>query len=290
MPEGHTIHRLARQHRRVLRGKVVGVDSPQGRFARGAALLDGQKLDTVDAHGKHLFYRWSNGEILHVHLGLFGKFHSFRRDGGPLPVPTTGTRLRLITDEVVIHLAGPACCEVLDPATEERILDRLGPDPLRADAEPDEAWAALQRRTIPIGAALLDQKVVAGIGNVFRAEALFLEGVNPDRPARALTRAEFGRLWSRIVTLLRAGERSGRIATVDPREMGTRSARSLPRSERVYVYKRAGLPCRRCGTTIVGWESALRTIFACPRCQPDSSGRDAQAGRRSSQARRVRTP
>jgi endonuclease VIII len=300
VPEGHTIHRLARLHRRALRGKVVAADSPQGRFAQGAAVLHGQKLDTVEAYGKHLFYRWSGGDTLHVHLGLFGKFRSFRLDGARptaaslvdaaaddfeaadaeaggeagaslphgLPAATTGTRLRLVAEDVVIHLAGPTACEVIDPAAEERILSRLGPDPLRKDADPEQAWTALRRRTVPLGAALLDQKAIAGIGNVYRAETLFLERINPDRSARQVTREEFDRLWLRVVTLLRAGERSGRIVTVDLAEVGTRSARSLPASERLYVYKRAGLPCRRCGTTILAWELATRTIFACPNCQP----------------------
>lgn len=267
MPEGHTIHRAARLQRRALRGRTVAADSPQGRFAAGAAILDGQRLDAVDAVGKHLFYRWSRGDTLHVHLGLYGKFRAYR--AGAAPPPTLGTRLRLATDDYVLHLAGPTACDLVDPEMQERIVARLGPDPLRRDADPDRAWTALRRRTIPISAALLDQKVMCGVGNVYRAEALFWTGIGPFRTARDLDREAFDALWERLVGLLRDGEKAGRIVTVDPADVGVRSRGRIPAGERVYVYKRTGLPCRRCGTPIRAAESALRTVFWCPRCQPE---------------------
>ena len=267
MPEGHTIHRAARLQRKALRGKVVRADSPQGRFAAGAAVLDGQALRDVEAYGKHLFYRWSGGDTLHVHLGLYGRFMVGPRTD-PLPPTTPGTRLRLVAQDVVLHLAGAAACELIDPAEEDAIVARLGPDPLRRDADPERAWAALRRRTIPVGAALLDQKVLCGVGNVYRAEALFVTHLWPGRPARDLSRPEFDRLWTTVVAMLTDGERAGRILTVDPRDVGVRSRRAVPWTERVYVYKRQGLPCRRCGTPIVAWTSALRAIFGCPTCQP----------------------
>lgn len=270
MPEGHTVHRAARLQRRLLRGRPVAADSPQGRFAAGAAVIDGRVLTTVEAWGKHLFYRWSGDAVLHVHLGLFGRFHTSRRDGAeaPLPIPTPGTRLRLVTDHAVLHLAGPTACELVDPPGEEAILTRLGPDPLRRDADPERAWAALRRRTVPIGATLLDQAVVCGIGNVYRAEVLFVTGIAPQRPARAVTRAEFDALWATVSAMLRAGERSGRIVTVQPGEVGAGSLARVPRREAVYVYGRAGQPCRRCGTTVLAATMAARTVSWCPRCQP----------------------
>jgi endonuclease VIII len=129
-------------------------------------------------------------------------------------------------------------------------------------------WAALQRRRIAIGAALLDQSVVAGIGNVFRAEALFLAGVHPDRPARDVTRGEFEALWRILRVQLRAGERSGRIVTVIPAEVGAPNRANVPDAERVYVYRRTGQPCRRCGTPVTSWPLGGRSISACPACQP----------------------
>lgn len=253
MPEGHTTHRLAREHRRELAGRTVAVSSPQGRFAAGAARLDGRVLDDVDAHGKHLFYRW-RGEpeapTLHVHLGLVGTFRTHR---GVAAAPTANTRLVMQAGDLAVHLAGPLACELLDPGEEERIRARLGPDPLRRDADRDAAYAALRRRRAPVGAALLDQKVVAGIGNVFRAEALFVCGLDPARPADTLERDEFDALWDTLTAMLRKGVRQGRIVTAG------RDGR--------YVYRRAGEPCLRCGTTIVGSTVAGRTLFSCPGCQ-----------------------
>lgn len=258
MPEGHTIHRAARDHQRALAGRAVAVSSPQGRFAAGAARLDGRVLAGVEAYGKHLFYRWAAGngfdrDTLHVHLGLIGTFRSF---SGTAPAPTAGTRLALRAGAVTVYLAGPLACELLDPEEEERVRARLGPDPLRRDADPTAAYDALARRRIPVGAALLDQAVLAGVGNVFRAEALFACGIDPARPANTLERTEFDALWDTLVTMLRAGVRQGRIATVG------RDGR--------YVYGRAGQPCRRCDTLVVGRAVAGRTLFWCPTCQRGS--------------------
>jgi endonuclease-8 len=228
-------------------------------------VLDGRLLESVEAVGKHLFYRWEGGRSLHVHLGLFGRFRTHR---GPAPEPTAGTRLAMSNGSVTVYLAGPTDCSLVDAAEEERIRARLGPDPLsRGDGGAGAFSEALQRRSIPIGEALLEQAVVAGIGNVYRAEVLFLEGIHPDAPARALGADEAARVWRRMGEELRRGERSGRIVTVDPAEVGARDRSELGRDERLYVYHRDGLPCRRCGTEIVRWVPRARPIWACPACQ-----------------------
>lgn len=266
MPEGHTIHRLARLHRSAFAGRSVEVTSPQGRFVEGAARLDGRVLDDVEGHGKHLFYRFDGlAEALHVHLGLVGVFRSHRT---PAPAPGQAVRLRIAAGGRAADLSGPMVCALLDPEAEEALRARLGPDPLRRDADPERMWEALRRRRIAIGAALLDQVVVSGIGNVFRAEALFLVGVHPARPSKALTREEFEALWRTLREQLRAGERSGRIVTVDPADVGAPSRGQVPDDERVCVYRRAGEPCRRCGTTVEAWRLGGRTVSACPTCQP----------------------
>ena len=269
MPEGHTIHRYARAHRRLLRGQVVEASSPQGRFAEGAALINGRALETVDPYGKHLFYRWDGGLTMHVHLGLYGEFRQF--DDAP-PPPTGGTRLELRSNGVVLRLAGPTACELIDPPHEARIRARLGPDPLRRDADPERVYAALQRRAIPIGAALLDQSIVAGVGNVYRAEALFVLGVNPELPSKLLPRETFDALWATLVRMLREGVKVGRIITVDPAELGI-SRRAMKLEDWRYVYRRADLPCRRCGATVVSSTLAARTMYACPQCQQMSKAR-----------------
>lgn len=265
MPEGHTIHRYARLHRKALAGAVVQASSPQGRFAEGADRLDGATLVDVDAYGKHLFYRFEPTGTLHVHLGLFGRFRLFRSDPPP---PTPGTRLALTAATgTTLYLAGATAVELIDAAQERSLLDRLGPDPLQPDADGSVFAAALRRRTVGIGQALLDQKAVAGVGNVYRAEVLFLESVHPDTPARALDDDRVGRLWERIRQLLRRGERAGRIVTVEAADRNRPPSR-LRRSEALYVYKRDGLPCRRCGTAITSWQLGGRSIFACPQHQP----------------------
>lgn len=263
MPEGHTIHRYARDHRRLLQGVPVAADSPQGRFAQGAALIDGRALSTVDPYGKHLFYRWEGGLTLHVHLGLYGAFRKFTGDAPPA---TAGTRLQLRFNDTTLRLAGPTACDLVDPEQEAAIRARLGPDPLHPNADVEAVWAALRRRSTPIGGALLDQSVMAGIGNVFRAEVLFLHGINPEMPARELSREQFDGIWSTLSDMLRAGVRANRIVTVDPAELGITRRAMKPQDWR-YVYRRTDLPCRRCGTPIVSWTIAARTMYACPQCQ-----------------------
>ena len=272
MPEGHTIHRYARLQRRELVGKDVGVSSPQGRFAEGARLLDGRTVGAIDAVGKHLFYDWGDGLILHVHLGLFGRFRTHRQTSA---TPTAGTRLALQTDSAVIHLAGPTACEILDPDEQQRILGRLGPDPLRRGSSFAEFSHRLDRRKLPIAAALLDQRVIAGIGNVYRAEILFLAGINPCRPARELDDAERRAVWELAQNQLRRGERAGRIVTVDPADVGADRVADIDRASRLYVYKRSGENCRRCHEPIDRAELNNRAIWWCAHCQPALEGQPA---------------
>ena len=267
MPEGHTIHRYALAHRKLLRGKTVAATSPQGRFAAGAARLDGRALVTVDPYGKHLFYRWDGDLTLHVHLGLYGGFVQF---DGAAPPPTPGTRLQLQTGETTLRLAGPTACDLIEPPDEAVLRNRLGPDPLHARADKERVAATLRRRSTPIGAALLDQSVVAGVGNVYRAEALFVCGINPELPSRELNPEQFEQLWATLVRMLRDGVKAGRIITVDPAELGI-SRRAMRLEDWRYVYRRTDLPCRRCGTTIVSWTLAARTMYACPHCQSMSA-------------------
>lgn len=249
--------------------------SPQGRFDDGAARLDGGTVRDVRAVGKHLFYEWgtpdgaATGELLHVHLGLFGKFRTFVDEP---PAPTEGTRLALRTVEgdaggTTIYLAGATVVDVITPPEEEDIRARLGPDPLDRKADPARFVAALRRRSLPIGEALLDQKAIAGIGNVYRAEMLFRAGINPDTPANELEEGQAMALWDDAVALLKRGEKSGRIVTVDPADVGRKRVSSLPKDQQRYVYKRHDLPCHRCGTEIVSWTPRSRTIWGCPSCQ-----------------------
>jgi endonuclease-8 len=272
MPEGHTIHRYARLHARALAGQRVGVSSPQAESgttvvaARDAAevarVLDGRVLEGVDAYGKHLFYRWEGERSLHVHLGLFGRFRTWK---APVPDPRGAVRVRLDGGAVAIDLAGATASRLISPAEEASLLNRLGPDPLREDANGDEAWLALGRRRIGVGAALLDQRVIAGIGNVYRAEILFAHGIHPALPANTITRPEWDSIWETTRAMLRAGERSGRIITVPASEANGAPSRLRGR-ERVQVYRREH--CRRCETPVRRAEVANRWLYWCPNCQP----------------------
>ncbi len=263
MPEGHTLHRLARRQRRDLVGQPVAASSPQGRFAAGADLVDGRPCTGVEALGKHLFLRFDDLTV-HVHLGLFGRFR--RVMGEDRPPPSEQTRWVLATEEVEWRLSGPTACEVIDPDTESALRDRIGPDPLAGD-DPGPFVDRLSRSRRPIGRVLLDQAVIAGVGNVYRAEILFLAGVDPRRPANDLTDDEVAAIWDITVDQLAAGERTGRIVTVDPGDVDAPSRAKVPKGERVYAYKRDGLPCRRCGTQIVAEEAGGRPIWWCPGCQ-----------------------
>ena len=256
MPEGHTLFRAAAEHGALLRGRAVRASSPQGRFTEGAAILDGRVVEDVEAYGKHLLYRFEGGVTLHIHLGLYGVFTVLT--DGEVPPPTPGTRLQLETGDAVIRLAGATAVELFDEAQVDALLARLGPDPLKPDYDPDRVWANLRRRTIPIAAALMDQSIIAGIGNVFRAESLFVHRINPHKPANRLDRRTFDALSGTVVAMMRDGVRRGVIVTVPDDEYG---------EETRYVYRRTGLPCLVCGTLVVAFPMAGRTVYACPRCQ-----------------------
>ena len=232
MPEGHSIFRHAAEHRELLVGQEVSAESPQGRFSRGAARINGRRLLDIETHGKHLFYRWERAETLHVHLGLYGKFRVFATDA---PRPTPATRLAMRANGVTIYLAGPTVCELIMPSREEAIRARLGPDPLRSRFAGNSSAAFaenLSRRTIPIGAAVIDQSVIAGLGNIYRAEVLFLAGVHPSIPANEVPAEKVREMWDISAKLLRKGVKEGKITTV-PRRGARRNA-----NERVFVYQR----------------------------------------------------
>ncbi|MFZ4717775.1 MAG: Fpg/Nei family DNA glycosylase [Ilumatobacteraceae bacterium] len=263
MPEGHTIHRIAKDHSPLLTGRAVHVSSPQGRFADAAALVDGQELTKLEAYGKHLFYWWSNGLVGHVHLGLFGKYRVHR--GPDSPAPVGAVRMRLVTDLATIDLAGPTDCSIGTADDRDAIIHRLGPDPLRRDAKPTVALDRIRRSKQPIGALLLDQKVLAGVGNVYRAEALFVNGIHPERPGTKLDDHELKAIWDTTVSMLKQGVKDNRIITIDRHEFPVKKGRHR-RGDNTYVYHRE--VCLRCGTHVQTVELGGRNCYFCPVCQP----------------------
>ncbi len=230
--------------------------------------MDGAVLERIEPHGKHLFYRWGTGDIGHVHLGLFGKFKIHR--GAEPPEPSGACRMRLVTgsgsDQVTIDLAGPTACSIDDPSVRREILARLGPDPIKPRQNAQKMYDRISRSKRGIGDLLMDQSVVAGVGNVYRAEALFVCGIHPLRPGTDLDRAELEALWATITGMLRQGVKDGRILTVSRDESGVPRGRRIPRSEATYVYKRD--TCLRCGSEIQHLDIQNRTSYHCPICQP----------------------
>jgi endonuclease VIII len=274
VPEGHTIHRLARRHAKLLGGQTIRASSPQGRFADGAALLDGHTLETTDAYGKHLFHRYARDLWLHIHLGLYGKFTD-----GPLPAPEPrgALRVRLQGNEHWLDLRGPITCEVISRGEKDLVTAALGPDPLRPNADPALAAAKLARSRTALGALLMNQTVLAGVGNVYRAEILFRHGVHPYLAGRDLDPVVWLDMWEDLVRLMRHGVRTGRIVTTEPEDRERRSGPAR-RTDAHYVYRRTGQPCRRCDTPIAHAVMVTRNLFWCPRCQPEPSGALLGAG------------
>ena len=290
MPEGHTIHALAARLDRAFAGHAVRASSPQGRFAEGAALLDGQALLGSQAWGKHLFCEFDADRWLHVHLGLIGVFPVV-----PLPmelhgvepeqVPVTGAvRLRLLNQTHVADLRGPMTCAVRTPEEVAAVEARLGPDPLRPDADPGTGWGRVRRSRKPVAELLMDQQVLAGVGNVYRCEVLFARRVDPYRPGRELRESTWLSLWQDLVELMPLGVAFGQILTMDDQVADARAEIAAGGVEqytasltgqrlgerferRFFVYQRTGEPCRQCGSRVRSAPLAGRTLYWCGRCQ-----------------------
>lgn len=305
MPEGHSVHRLARQFGDVFDGERLAVSSPQGRFVQGAALLDGHVLTAAVAHGKHLFLTFEHGLLLHVHLGLYGAWNfggdaTFRgassigaprkvgerelyddgaaADAGPEsytgpPEPVGAVRVRLVGSHGWADLRGATTCEVITAAEGEAVTARLGPDPLRnRPGDRDAFTAGVRTRRTPLAALLMDQKVIAGVGNVYRAELLFRQRLDPWLAGNALSLDAARRLWDDTVGMMSDGVRDGRIITTPPRYWGGPGAAEpgagLPSPEDAhFVYRRQGLDCRDCGTPVALTELGARKLYWCPQCQ-----------------------
>jgi endonuclease-8 len=172
--------------------------------------------------------------------------------------------LRVIGDEHAFDLNGPTACELMDHSGLAAIQARLGPDPLRSDADPDQVWHRISRSRSAIGKLLLDQSIIAGVGNVYRAEVLFILQIHPDRPGSSLSLAEFETLWATLVELMKIGVKYNRIITADPATIG-RSRGRMRREDRLLVYKKPH--CRECDSPVDSWDLGGRTIYACTRCQ-----------------------
>lgn len=385
MPEGHTVHRLAATFGELFDGSRVSLSSPQGRFAGGAALLDGRVLVASEAYGKQMFLGFAAEDRtpragapapdpapgsspdqvpdvpqvpdadpaadllwLRIHLGLYGAWtfagdpttdvvhaigaprkrvgeretlldrHPAGSGGGSAgyavtggdasgsgrepadgdwlpPAPRGAVRVRLESGRACADLTGPTACEVLSTAEARAVQRRLGPDPLRPDSDPQRFVDAVARSRSPIGVLLMNQDVIAGVGNIYRAEALFRAGQNPLAPGTTVPSEVVLEIWQDVAELMADGVRIGAIVTTRPEDRasgdrvpdiraagqpdvgrGRRLARqntdadpgAVAREDSFYVYQRDGLPCRICRTPIALSVMATRNLFRCPTCQP----------------------
>lgn len=267
MPEGNVVHYHARRLRRAFGRRPVLLDSPQGRFRDEAGRLDGAVLLSAEAYGKHLLLRFPDERWVHVHLGLFG---TWRIGRGEAPAPVGQIRLRLRGVTHYAELRGPTACEILDENERAALLGRIGPDPIRPDADPLQAWHRVERSRQPIASLLMDQRVFAGVGNIYRAEVLFRQNVSPFRSGQDLRWPVFQDIWSDLVDLMTRGTARGRIATVRPEDTPTVRERGTSRNRydaRSYVYRREGQACYLCDETVEGMVMQGRRLYWCPCCQ-----------------------
>lgn len=331
MPEGHSVHRIARQFDRNIVGREVSASSPQGRFAEGAAVIDGREAIEVRAVGKQMFLAFDGDVWLRVHLGMYGAWdfageieidptiasangrmgqtnqrgtdldavydaageNSLSSIGAPRktrvhvrmseqtrglegaddtewPPPVVGqVRLRLLTAVTSADLRGPTACELQTPDDVQATIAKLGPDPLVDDlAEGEERFVvAVRRKPTPIGLLLMDQSVVSGIGNVYRAELLYRALLDPHTPGKLVPEELVRQLWRDWSRLLVIGVETGQMMTMDDLDAEAYRRAMASRDDRHWVYHRAGLPCRICGTEIVLEEMAARKLYWCPNCQ-----------------------
>jgi endonuclease-8 len=262
MPEGNEIHRFAERHAAAFRSKRVHVDSPNGGFP-DATILDRRVLRSVEAVGKHLGYVFGRDLILHIHLGMYGDFWEGKM---PLPPEKGALRLRIYTKTDWIELRGGTDTSIFSQEKWQKLLARLGPDPLREDADPTKAFAVIGKRSTPIGLLLMDQSVMAGVGNIFRAELLYRARINPGRPGKEVGLTSFRGIWKDTQALMKAAMDDRRIVTTKPKDRPHRRGPVLD-DEIHYVYRRHGKPCFVCGSTIARKDMSGRTVYWCPVCQ-----------------------
>ena len=325
MPEGHSVHRIARQFALHFVGRTVLASSPQGRFASGATEISGHTMVTAQAVGKQMFLEFDHRVWLRVHLGMYGAW-DFAGDitadattssangrmgqtnqrgtvtaaamsddaessnasiGAPRktrlrmaeqetpgrlesfpPEPIGAVRVRLLTDATCADLRGPTACEVLQPEEVAAVIAKLGPDPIVDGKKGEQRFVdTVRKKPTPIGLLLMDQNVVAGIGNVYRAELLFRARLDPHKPGKLVPEETLRELYKDWTKLLKLGVKLGQMMTMDGLSKSKYEAALARRDDRHWVYHREGKPCRVCGTPIVMEMAAGRKLYYCPNCQ-----------------------
>jgi endonuclease-8 len=263
VPEGDTVFLAATRLHDALAGEAL--TRTDFRVPSLATVdLSGQVVHNVVARGKHLLFRFGTGRSLHTHFKMEGSWHLYRR-GDPWRGPGYEVRAVLETStRVAVGFRLPVI-ELIETAKEDSIVGHLGPDPLQPNWDPDEAVRRFrQRPDEPIGAVVLDQRVIAGPGNVYKSEICFLRGVHPSTSVKDVPDLEG--FVTKLARLMQANKTTGMQITTGDTHRGRMQ----------WVYGRAGESCRRCRTKIEremqpGY-GGDRVTFWCPTCQPLDSG------------------
>jgi endonuclease-8 len=273
MPEGDTVFRTAQTLQKYMAGHLVtrfeSVYPALTRIAEDHPVV-GRTIEAVSARGKHLLMAFSGGLILRTHLRMNGSWHIYPA-GARWQRPARDMRVLVCTQAACAVGFNIPVAELLSTREVERHrqLRSLGPDLLGEPFDRSEVVRRMRARGgDPIAEVLIDQRVVAGIGNVFKSEVLFLAGLDPFTPVAALTDAEL----ERAVDISReqlAANVMGRSQTLSP-ALGRRTTRSLDPNEKLWVYSRGGRRCRRCGAAIQSRKTGpdARLTYWCPTCQP----------------------
>jgi len=264
VPEGDTIHHAAKRLRAALVGsEIVSIETPHPRHAadRWPERLQGRGVRKVDAHGKHLFVRFNGDLTLHSHLRMTGKWGVYERGQRWRRSPRRAWLVIRTPEHEVVEFDGPVLELMTDSRTRfDRRIAALGSDIISDDFSERDFLRRLREDdpTRGIGDAVLDQRIVAGLGNIWKCETCFLAGIDPWRKIGGLSDEEALAIVREARPRMRdSAENGGRITTAP----GGKWA--------VWVHERAGLPCRRCGTIIRarGQGDDNRTTYWCPRCQ-----------------------
>lgn len=342
MPEGHSVHRIAKQFAANFVGTRPELTSPQGRFVEGAALLSGREMTDSRAVGKQMFLEFDESLWLRVHLGIYGawdfagdirvapgiaihaagakasrfgqtgmqgaasnvvdldgedsvtsigaprvsRVRMAEEDSGGIsagfpPEPVGAVRVRILNEHACADLRGPTVCEVQQPEEMQSTVLRLGPDPANLNT-PEEAQRFIDRAHRsgkPIGLVLMDQNIIAGIGNVYRAEILFRLGIHPHAISKNLSLRTLQVIWDDWAKLLADGIYVGQMMTVDGLAGEAYAEALADRAHRHWVYKRENLPCYLCGATIQLEEFGGRKLYWCPGCQKRRATRLSEPAR-----------
>jgi endonuclease VIII len=266
MPEGDTIFRAARTLNRALAGKVVTkfeTQMPQLARVDYDTPIAGRVVETVESSGKWMSMHFSGGLTLLTHMLMSGSWHIYR-PGEAWQRPRHQMRVAVHTDDFVAVAFRVPIAEfhTAESLLRQRSLRRLGPDVLAAEFDEQGAVERLRARPeLEAGVALLTQSILSGVGNVFKSEVCFASGVNPLLKVSSLSDKE--------LHALAANARKFMTNSVEAAGVRRTTGRSDP-EERLWVYKRGGEPCRKCGTAVQSRKQGLdaRVTFWCPQCQP----------------------